>query len=189
MAAGVPAVPAWVVPSAAEVDDLYSLAQSEYDAPRGNRPQACGIAGALRWVSGSAATGPVTGRLEQPVTAALAKAECWAARATADSGGTPERRLQVACAELGVAYWPPNPELVDPEEGHGVYQTLSWLLGWSDGYRGGRVPPLPVSRRNFDGSTVLVPQQRSAGRRGALPARCGEHRSGSTTSRLVIGRG
>jgi hypothetical protein len=149
---GVPAVPAWVVPSAMEVDDLYALARSEYAAPLGNRPQACGIVGALLWVASDAVAGPVTGRPEQPVTAAVATAECWAAKAAGDGGQTPEWRLKGACDELGVAYWPPNVELIDPEEGYGVYQTLSWLLHWLDGYRGGRVPPLPLPRRGLAGS-------------------------------------
>ena len=154
--AGVPAVPAWVVPSALELDDLYSVARSEYDTPRGNRPQACGIVGTLRWVMGDAMVGPVTGRPEQPVTAAVAKAECWAAKATGHGGETPERRLKAVCAELGVDYWPPNVELIDPEESHGVYQTLSWLLHWLDGYRGGGVPPLPLPQRYLDASTATA---------------------------------
>jgi hypothetical protein len=156
--AGVPAVPAWVVPSALELDDLYSVARSEYDAPRGNRPQACGIVGALMWVTGDARVGPVTGRPEQPVTAAVATAECWAARAMGHSSETPEWQLKAACTELGVAYWPPNVELIDPEEGYGVYQTLSWLLRWLDGYRGGSVPPLPLPQRHLDGCPVTADQ-------------------------------
>jgi hypothetical protein len=44
---GMGVVPAWVAPSALELDDLYAVARSEYDAPRGNRPQATGIVGAL----------------------------------------------------------------------------------------------------------------------------------------------
>jgi hypothetical protein len=152
--AGVPAVPAWVVPSALQLEGLYSLARLEYDAPRSNRPQACGIVGTLMWVTGNAVVGPVTGRPEQPVTAAVAKAECWAARATGHSGETPEWRLKAVCAELGVAYWPPNVELIDPEESYGVYQTLSWLLHWLDGYRGGCVPPLALPGGNLDASTA-----------------------------------
>lgn len=154
--AGVPAIPAWVVPSALELDDLYSAARLEYDAPRGNRPQACGIVGALMWVMGGVVVGPVTGRPEQPVTAAVAKAECWAAKATGHGGETPEWRLEAVCAELAVAHWPPNVELIDPEEGYGVYQTLSWLLRWIDEYRGGRVPPLPLPGRNLDASTATA---------------------------------
>lgn len=142
-----------------EVDDLCALARSEYDAPHGNRTQACGIVGALMWVASGAMVGPVTGRPEQPVTAAVAKAECWAAKAAGDGGQTSEWRLKGACAELGVAYWPPNLELIDPEEGYGVYQTLSWLLHWLDGYRGGCVPPLPLPRRNLTGSVVTADQR------------------------------
>jgi hypothetical protein len=100
--------------------------------------------------------GPVTDRPEQPVTAEVAKAECWAARAAGDGSRTPESRLKGACAELGVAYWPPNLELIDPEESYGVYQTLSWLLRWLDGYRGGCVPPLPLPQRNHDASTTTA---------------------------------
>lgn len=150
-----PALPAWMVPSATEVAELYSLARSQYDAPRGNRPQACGIVDTLRWAQGDAVAGPVTGRLDQPVTAAVATAECWAAKALAE-GGISEEQLEAACSELGVAYWPPDVELIDPEEGYGAYQTLSWLLGWRDGYRGGRVPPLPCPRHNCSGSTVTA---------------------------------
>jgi hypothetical protein len=151
-----PAVPVWVVPSALELDDLYAVARSEYDAPRGNRPQATGIVGALLWVTGDALVGPVTGRPDQPVTAAVAKAECWAARAAGDGSRTPEWRLKATCGELGVAYWPPNLELIDPEESYGVYQTLSWLLRWLDGYRGGCVSPLPLPQRNLDASTTTA---------------------------------
>ena len=154
--AGRPAVPAWVVPSALELHDLYSLARSEYNAPRGNRPQARGIVGALVWVMGDALVGPVTGRPEQPVTAAVAKAECWAARAAGDGSRTPEWRLKATCAELGGVCWPLNLELIDAEEGYGVYQTLSWLLRWLDGYRDGCVPPLPLPQRNLDGNTVTA---------------------------------
>jgi hypothetical protein len=151
---GGPSLPAWAVPSVTEVDTLFSLARSEYDAPRGNRAQACGIVGALRWVSGQALVGPVTGRLDQPVTAAVATAECWAAKALTE-GRKSEQQLKDACTELGVAYWPPDIELIDPEEGHGVYQTLSWLLGWSEGYRGGLVPPLPPPHHH-QGNTVTA---------------------------------
>jgi hypothetical protein len=155
--ARVPALPAWVVPSATEIDDVYSLARSQFDAPRGNRPQACGIVGALRWATGDAPLAPVTGRPDQPVTAALAGAECWAAKALAQDGIS-EAQLEAACAELGVAYWPPDVELIDPEEGFGAYQTLSWLLGWKHGYRGGHVPPLPCPRHP---ALNDLPQQRS----------------------------
>ncbi len=105
---------------------------------------------------GDATVGPVTGRPEQPVTAAVAKAECWAARAAGDGGQTPEWQLKATCAELGVAYWPPELELIDPEEGYGVYQTLSWLLRWLDGYRGGSVPPLPLQQRKLNASTTTA---------------------------------
>lgn len=180
-------VPGWVVPSALEIDDLYSLAWSVYDAPRGNRSQACGIVGSLMWVIGDAMVGPVTGRPEQPVTAAVAKAECWAAKAVGDRSGTPEGRVIAACAELGVAYWPPKVELIYPEESYGVYQTLSWLLRWLDGYRGGCVPPLPLPRSNFEKTTVTadelekpmatqsplwhLPEQRSSSRERWTPRR------------------
>jgi hypothetical protein len=55
-------------------------------------------------VLGEALVGPVTGRPDQPVTAAMAKAECWAARAAGHSGETPEWRLQAICAEFDTAY-------------------------------------------------------------------------------------
>jgi hypothetical protein len=182
-----PALPAWVVPSVTEVDKLSSLARSQYDAPRGNRAQACGIVGTLRWVSGQVMVGPITGRPDQPVTAAIATAECWAAKALTE-GGRSEQQLKEACAELGGTYWPPDVELVDPEEGYGVYQTLSWLLGWSEGYRGGCVPPLPPVRHHQKGDTVTVkqldeqamvipspsphlPQQRSTVHERATPSR------------------
>jgi hypothetical protein len=148
-------IPAWVAPSVAEVDTLSTLARSEYDAPRGNRAQACGIVSALQWVSGQALVGPVTGRPDQPVTAAVATAECWAAKALTE-GSKSEQHLKDGCTELGVAYWPPDIELIDPEEGHGVYQTLSWLLGWSAGYRGGLVPPLPPPGHHQQGNTVTT---------------------------------
>lgn len=152
-----PALPAWVVPSVPEVDKLLSLARSEYDAPRGNRAQACGIVATLGWISGRATVGPITGRPDQPITAAVATAECWAAKALTE-GGRLEQQLKQACAELRVAYWPPDIELIDPEEGHGVYQTLSWLLGWSEGYHGGCVPPLPTPRHSKADNTVTDDQ-------------------------------
>jgi hypothetical protein len=154
------ALPAWVVPSAMEVSELFSLARSEYDAPHGNRPQACGIVGALRWVLGETMIGPVTARPDQPVTETVATAECWAAKALAEGDRSSQDQLEAACAELGVDYWPPDMELIDPEEGHGVYQTLSWLLAWSDGYRGGCAPPLPHPPHP-QSSLPPVPQQRS----------------------------
>jgi hypothetical protein len=169
------ALPAWVIPSATEVAELSSLARSQYDAPRGNRPQARGIVGVLRWATGDDLAGPVTGRPDQPVTAAVATAECWAAKSMAE-GGISEDQLEAACAELGVAYWPPNVEIIDPEEACGAYQTLSWLLRWNHGYRGGRVPPLPSPRHNRTESTVTapsleqhLPQQRSTVQEQRVP--------------------
>ncbi|MBV9652201.1 MAG: hypothetical protein JO296_18965 [Pseudonocardiales bacterium] len=168
------ALPAWVVPSATEVAELYSLARSQYGAPRGNRPQARGIVGVLRWATGDDMVGPVTGRPDQPVTAAVAIAECWAAKSLTE-GSISEEELKAACVELGVAYWPPDVELIDPEEGCGAYQTLSWLLQWHDGYRGGRVPPLPSPRHSRTGSTITppclehLPQQRSTAQERCVP--------------------
>lgn len=55
-----------------------------------------------------------------------------------------------------MAYRLPEVELIDPEEGHGVYQTLSWLLGWPEGYRGGLVPPLPLHATIKRGNTMTA---------------------------------
>ena len=100
--------------------------------------------------------GPITGRPDQPITAAVATAECGAAKALTE-GGRSEQQLKATCAELGVAYWPPDIEPIDPEEAHGVYQTLSWLLGWSQGYRGA----------GFPASTVTPPTGQHGDRRPA----------------------
>lgn len=42
------------------------------------------------------------------------------------------------------------------EEGYGVYQALSWLLRWLDGYRGGSVPPLPLPQRKLNASPTTA---------------------------------
>lgn len=63
--------PEWVAPSAREVDDAHWLAFQEY-AER-SAVAAGGVGAALAWVRGGR-VGPVTGRDEQPVTEALARA-------------------------------------------------------------------------------------------------------------------
>jgi hypothetical protein len=73
-----------------------------------------------------------------------------------------------ACGRL-----PPNGELIAPEEGSRVYQTLSWLLRCIDGYRGGCVPPLPLPQRNLDGSTVTADElAEKQWRPSRLPSTC-----------------
>ena len=142
----------WVRPSAVQVEDLQWLAHRRRVETDGiESDAAAAVVATVMWVWGRI-PGPVTGRLEQPVTRAVAVAEWWAAAAASDGGATSERQRRGVCAELDVAYWPPEYDRVGLEEGYAIYQTLSWLLGTLDGWERGRRPPLPIPVRNADGS-------------------------------------
>lgn len=144
-------VPEWVRPSAVQVYDFQWLAHRRYLDTTGHQSEAAaGMAAAVVWVRGGI-SGPATGRPEQPVTRAIATAELWAAMAICDGGGTPERQCRAVCAEVGVPYWPSDFDGVSLETGYGIYQTLSWLLRYLDGWEWGRYPPLELPARNADG--------------------------------------
>lgn len=134
--------PEWVVPSPREVDDAYWLAHQEH-ADR-HSAAAGGVGAALAWVRGGR-VGPVTGRDEQPVTEALARAEMWAATAAERPGRTPPP-LERTCADLGVAFW--SPGAVDNRWATGARATLRWLLGAP-----GQQAPAELPVRRSDGST------------------------------------
>lgn len=169
-----PPVSSWVARSAMEVYDLERLAFAARRSSdnRIERARAEGIGHAVLWVSGADVAAPVTHRQEQPVTAALAKAEFWAAMAACDGGGTPERVVRAQCNELGVAFRPPQPlprrwanrdsydpaDEVDIERGHAVYHTLGWLLRHPDGYPTCTNPPLPLPMRSAEGGLLTGEQ-------------------------------
>lgn len=130
------------MPSPREVDDAHWLAFQEYGD--GGSIAAGGVGAALAWVRGGQVA-PVTGRDEQPVTEALARAEMWAATAAERPGRTPPP-LERICADLGVAYWPPGE--VDTRWATGARATLRWLVGAP-----GQEPPAELPVRRPDGTT------------------------------------
>lgn len=139
--------PEWVVPSSREVDDAHWLAYRGY-VDHGS-VAAEGACAALAWVRGGG-NGPVTGRDEQPVTEALARAEMWAASAVERIVSVPPP-LERICGDLGVAYWPPGE--VDPGWATGVRVVLRWLYGAP-----GQKPPIEVPVRLADGTTPSADQ-------------------------------
>jgi len=152
-------LPAWVRPSVVEVEDLLWLAHRRHVETDGiESDAAAAMVATVMWVWGRI-PGPITGRLEQPVTRAVAVAEWWAAAAASDGGATSKRQHRGVCAELGVAYWPPEYDRVGLEEGYAIYQTLSWLLGTLDGWERGRRPPLAIPVRNADGNPAASDQR------------------------------
>lgn len=120
---GMGVLPAWVVPSVVEVDDLFCLAGALREDPASARIVARGSA--VAWVRGGVAA-PVTGRADTPVTRGLASAEMWAALAVC-ARGTPVPGEGV-CAGWGVRYLAPMAN-VGLDVGDGVARALGWLLG------------------------------------------------------------
>lgn len=135
--------PGWLVPALMEVMDLHWLAYRVHSDTGSAR--SAGISGALAWVSGGAA-GPVTGRTDNPVTEALARAEMWAAIAIS-TGRSPD--LERICADLGVEYWPPL--AIERGWAEGVWLALRWLLGEQ-----GADAPMTLPRRSPDGALQTV---------------------------------
>lgn len=134
--------PGWVVPSPCEVDDAHWLAYRAY--VHSGSVAVGGVCSALAWVRG-AGFGPVTGRDEQPVTEALARAEMWAASAAERIVDIPPP-VESIYVGLGVAYWPAGE--VDPGWATGVRAVLRWLYGTP-----GQKPPIEVPVRLVDGTT------------------------------------
>ncbi|MGH3792409.1 MAG: hypothetical protein ACRDQ9_16770, partial [Pseudonocardiaceae bacterium] len=163
----VAALPSWVARPAVEVDDLERLAFAACgSSDRIERVRAESIRATVLWVAGAEGVAPSTGREERPVTAALAKAEFWAAMAAYDGGGTPEAVVRVRAEELGVVFRAPEPlpyrwanrlagydpaKEVNIERGYGVYRTLGWLLRHPDGYPACLDPPIPLPVRTPGG--------------------------------------
>ena len=100
--AGMGVVPAWVVPPAVEVEDLFWAARALRKDPASGRITARGAA--VAWVCGGVAA-PVTGRTETPVTWGLASAEMWAALVVCARSAPPPH--EDVCAGWGVHYLPP----------------------------------------------------------------------------------
>jgi hypothetical protein len=86
-------IPEWVVPAPMEVVDLHWLAYRVHSDTGSVR--CAGISGSLAWVGGDPA-GPVIGRTEKPVTAAIARAEMGAAIAVGNDAPPDLERL---CAD------------------------------------------------------------------------------------------
>jgi hypothetical protein len=137
-------LPAWVVPPAVEVDDLFWMARALRKDPASGRITARGAA--VVWVLGGVAA-PVTGRTETPVTRGLASAEMWAALVVC-ARNTPPPSADV-CAGWGVQYLPPM-AAVGLDTGDGVARTLGWLLG--------TLPERParLPSRNSDGRVLTA---------------------------------
>ncbi|MBP2369908.1 hypothetical protein [Pseudonocardia parietis] len=138
-----PTQPPWAVPGRAEISDLHWLAYA--NVLEGRDPLPRGIVAALEWVRGER-DGPLTGRSEQPVTAALARAEMWAAAEIVHPDAPVPTRTLVD--ELGVAYRRPLP--IAPHAAEGVRLTLRWLLGDID------ASPLDLPARCTDGNLAEV---------------------------------
>jgi hypothetical protein len=136
------AIPAWVKPPAAAVEDLYWLAHRNYLDHCSTR--AGGIGAILDWIL-KGRVAPITERREQPVTKNLAEAEMTAALATTGGADWVLFPLDLVYTELGVAYQPPV--VVDLQWSDGVWRGLRWLLGVTD-----QAAPLHLPLRRPDGS-------------------------------------
>ncbi|MGH7750185.1 MAG: hypothetical protein ACREQ5_36270 [Candidatus Dormibacteria bacterium] len=135
-----PRTPDWVAPPAGQVADEHWLAYAMLRTTPG--PWAAGVATAIAWIRGGR-VGPITDRPEQPVTRALAEAECWAAEAARDPSVPPP--LDLIYSQLKVAPYPPAAR-IDARYCVGCWDALRWVLGRPD-----RAPPVAVPRRHDDG--------------------------------------
>lgn len=136
------AIPAWVTPVAAAVEDLYWLAHRYYIDQHSTR--AGGIGATLDWIL-KGRVAPITERREQPVTKNLAEAEMTAALATTGGADWAMFPLDLVYTRLGVAYQPPV--VVEPAWSDGVWRGLRWLLGVAD-----QAAPLHLPLRRPDGT-------------------------------------
>jgi hypothetical protein len=136
------AIPAWVTPPVAAVEDLYWLAHRYYIDQHSTR--AGGIGATLDWIL-KGRVAPITERREQPVAKNLAEAEMTAALATTDGADWAMFPLDLVYTQLGVAYHPPV--VVDPAWSDGVWRGLRWLLGVAD-----QAAPLQLPLRRPDGT-------------------------------------
>lgn len=136
------AIPAWVKPPAAAVEDLYWLAHRYYIDQHSTR--AGGIGATLDWIL-KGRVAPITERREQPVAKNLAEAEMTAALATTRGADWAMFPLDLVYTQLGVAYHPPA--VVEPQWSDGVWRALRWLLGVAD-----QAAPLQLPLRRPDGT-------------------------------------
>lgn len=143
---GMGVLPAWVVPQAVEVDDLFWAARALRKDPASGRITARGAA--VAWVCGGVAA-PVTGRTETPVTRGLASAEMWAAVVVCARSSPPPG--EDVCAGWGVQYLPPM-ATVGVDMGDGVARALGWLLG----AQGFSECPMLLPRRNPAGRVLTA---------------------------------
>jgi len=144
MATWRPVEPVWITPSRSELADVHVLAFREYRDTGSAKAEAMGATAA--WIRGGR-TAPVTFREEQPVTKALAKAEMWAAVHVV-TGDVP---LESLCLDLGVHYAPAV--ATNAVWSLGVEEVLRWLT--ADPLER-RKPPIPLPRRNPDGSVATA---------------------------------
>lgn len=126
-------IPAWVVQPTQEVADCHRIAHVVAD-DTGNARLA-GIAASINWATGGQPS-PLTERDGDP-SAAVARAEMMAAY----DANMP----QELWSALGVE--PREPVTENEGWREGVALTLGWLLGVHSR------PPIPLPRRNPDGST------------------------------------
>jgi hypothetical protein len=145
---GMGVVPAWVVPPAVEVEDLFWAARALRKDPASARITARGAA--VAWVCGGGGAAPVTGRTETPVTWGLASAEMWAALVVCARSSPPPPSADV-CAGWGVHYVPPWVS-VGRDVGDGVARVLGWLLG----AQGCSERPMLLPRRNATGRVLTA---------------------------------
>lgn len=157
---GMGVVPAWVVPPAVEVEDLFWAARALREDPASGRIAARGAA--VAWVCGGVAA-PVTGRTEAPVTWGLASAEMWAALVGCARSSPPPH--EDVCAGWGVGYLPPVAG-VGLGMGYGVARALGWLLG----AQGLSERPMLLPRRHPDGR-VLTAEELYADAQAKAPDR------------------
>jgi len=144
MAPWQPVEPTWITPSCSELADLHVLAFREYRDTGSVKAEAMGATAA--WIRGGR-NAPVTFREEQPVTKVFAKAEMWAA-VHVDTGDVP---LGSLCRDLGVSYAPAV--VTNLVWSLGVEEVLRWLT--ADPLER-RKPPIPLPRRNPDGSVATA---------------------------------
>jgi hypothetical protein len=131
--------PAWVVPPVERLSDYGQIALRLVEIT--GCVQARGQCAALRWVFGMDPA-PVTGR-QGRVTREAARAESWLAVCMA--AGRPFAVVR-EWERLGIEPGPIGPE--DAWWAHGVWRTLSWLLGERDD------PPCRLPARAADGAVV-----------------------------------
>lgn len=152
-------VPRWPMVSPFEVMDMVRKQTVEVENSTNSGPP--DYLRALLWVIGDGPA-PVTGRVEQPVTAEAAEVEWWSALAAVKPETAHLAPLREISQELGVAYRRPNE--VGLTTAHATWVVLTWLLGLQDPEGPNGLPPwlyegaTPTADVLFDEATAIEQQ-------------------------------